>query len=130
MSEQNLELVLVLYDLFNRRELDRFLTYMDGEIEVESRLVTMEGSYQGHEGVRRWWDNLCEFIPDYTIGLEEGHDLGDVILVRARGDGHGATSTAPLIDMFWHPIRFRDRKVVWWRNCPTEDEALEAIGWR
>jgi hypothetical protein len=50
MSRENLDLVFVLYDLFNRRDLDGFLAYMDKEIEIESRLVAMEGSYDGHEG--------------------------------------------------------------------------------
>lgn len=28
----------------------------------------------------------------------------------------------------WHPVRWRDGKAVWWRNCSTEKEALEAAG--
>jgi hypothetical protein len=27
-------------------------------------------------------------------------------------------------------MRWRDGKLVWWRNCSTEAEALEAVGLR
>lgn len=57
------------------------------EIEIESRLVAMEGSYRGHEGMRRWWTNLLDFLPDYCTDVEELHDLGDLTLGRIRGSG-------------------------------------------
>jgi hypothetical protein len=47
-----------------------------------------------------------------------------------RGWGHGAGSATPLVDPFWIPMRWRDGKLVWWRNCATEAEALEAVGLR
>jgi hypothetical protein len=34
----------------------------------------------------------------------------------------------PIVDPFWQPLRWRNGKCVWWRNCPTEKEALEAAG--
>ena len=55
MSEENVQLAYRVADAFNRRDWDAFLALMDDEIEVESRLVAMEGGYHGHEGLRRWW---------------------------------------------------------------------------
>ncbi|HYN52777.1 MAG TPA: hypothetical protein VES62_17800 [Thermoleophilaceae bacterium] len=69
-------------------------------------------------------------FPDYTLDIEELRDLGDVTLGDIRGSGHGSDSAAPLVDPFWHPVRWRDGKIVWWRNCSTEAEALEAVGLR
>lgn len=129
MSRENLDLVLEMYELFNRRDIDVLLESIDEGIEIESRLVAMEGGYRGHDGLRRWWADLLEFIPDYRVEADELHDLGDIALARARGQGHGAASTTPLVETFWQPIRFRDGKCVWWRNCMTEADALEAIAW-
>ena len=130
MSRENVGLVLLMYELFNRRDLDAMLALMDDEVEIESRLVAMEGTYNGHEGVRRWWGNLLDVLPDYAGEIEELHDLGDITLVRVRGRAHGAASNSPVVETFWQPIRWRDGMCIWWRNCATEAEALEAIGLR
>ena len=130
MSRENVESYYRAVDAFNRRDWDAFAALFDDEIEVESRLVAMEGAYRGRDGLRRWWDNFLSTFPDYTLEIEEVRDLGDVTLVHARGWGHGAGSTTPLVDPFWQPLRWRDGKCVWWRNCPTEAEALAAAGLR
>ena len=129
MSEENVELVLGMAQAFNRRDFGAFVALADDDIQVESRLVVMEGGYRGHEGLRRWWDNFLGVFPDYTIEIQELRDLGgDVTLAHIRGWGHGADSATPLFDPFWMPQRWRDGKCAWWRNCATEAEALEAAG--
>jgi hypothetical protein len=32
-----------------------------------------------------------------------------------------------LVETFWQPIEWSGGKFVWWRNCATEAEALDAI---
>lgn len=130
MSQENVELVLKLYEAVNRRDWGAMRTLVDEEVEIESRLVSLEGAYRGHEGMRRWWEAFLGAFPDYTIEIEEVQDLGDVTLGHIRGWGHGATSATPIVDPFWLPVRWRDGKCVWWRNCSTEAEALEAAGLR
>jgi ketosteroid isomerase-like protein len=127
MSRENLDLALRMYEVFNRRDPDAMLALMDDEVEIESRLVAMEGSYRGHEGLRRWWSDLLNALPDYTAEVEELHDLGDVTLLKVRGRARGAASAAPVVETWWQPIRWRDGMCVWWRNCATEADALEAI---
>jgi hypothetical protein len=130
MSQENVELAYRALDAFNRREWDAFVALVDDEVDVESRLVGFEGGYHGHEGLRRWWEDFLGTFPDYTCEVEEMRDLGDVTLGHIRGWGHAAASDTPLVDPFWAPIRWRDGKCVWWRNCSTEAEALEAAGLR
>ncbi len=128
MSQENVDLTREAYAAFNRHDWDAFAALVDEAVEVESRLVAMEGGYHGHAGLRQWWDAVLEAMPDYTVEIEELRDLGDVTLAHSRGLGHGAASAAPVIDPFWHALRWRNRKIVWWRNCSTEAEALEAVG--
>ena len=127
MSEANLELTRRAYDAFNRRDWTAFAELMHPDIEVQSRLVAMEGSYRGEEGLRRWRDAIMENIPDYTVEPDEVRDLGEITLMRSHGRGHGVASGTPVVDPFWQAIEWRDGQCVWWRNCSTEDEALEAI---
>jgi len=88
MSQENVELARRAYDAFNRRDWDAFLALMDREVEVESRLVAMEGGYHGHEGLRRWWTDFLGAFPDYRVEAEDLRDLGEVTLVHTRGWGH------------------------------------------
>jgi ketosteroid isomerase-like protein len=127
MSEDNLELARRAYDFFNQRDLEAFLAITDPEVVIESRLVAMEGGYRGRDGARRWWNDFLGTLPDYAVEVEELRDLGDVTLGRIVARGHGAASATPLVEVFWHPIEWRDGRCIWWRNCATESEALEAI---
>jgi ketosteroid isomerase-like protein len=128
MSQKNVQLAYRAYDAFNRRDWDYFLALAHKEVNVESRLVALEGEYRGHAGLRRWWTDFLAVFPDYTIEVEELRDLGDLTLAHIRGWGHSAASETPLVDPFWHPMRWRDGKCVWARNFLTEAEALEAAG--
>jgi len=128
MSQENVDSYVAMAEAFNARDWDAFLAFADQSIEVESRLVAMEGPYRGHEGLRRWWENFVDAFPDYRIEIEETRDLGDITLCHIRGRGHGAGSKTPVIDPFWQVGRWRNGKCVWWHNCSTEAEALEAAG--
>jgi ketosteroid isomerase-like protein len=128
MSRENLDLTLLLYEVFNRRDFDGMLELMHDEVEIEPRLGALEGDYRGREGVRRWWSNLLDFLPDYTAEVEELQDLGDITLGQIRGRGHGAASSTPVVETWWQLIRWRDGRCIWWRNFATEGAALETIG--
>jgi ketosteroid isomerase-like protein len=58
MSRENVDLAVLMYEAFNRRDLEGMLALMHDEVEIEPRLGALEGDYRGHEGVRRWWSNL------------------------------------------------------------------------
>jgi ketosteroid isomerase-like protein len=130
MSRQNVELLHRALDAFNRRDLEAFLALMEADVEAVSRLVAIEGDYRGHDGIRRWWGNLLDAIPDFTIEVVEVRDLGDLTLAVLRNRGHGAGSEIPVEQRLWHVAEWRDQKVVWWSAYETEAEALEAVGLR
>ena len=127
MSRENVDLALLMSEFFNRRDLERFLALMHDEVEIEPRVGALEGDYHGHDGVRRWWSNLLELLPDYAAEVEALDDLGDITLARIRGMAHGAASSTPVIETWWQSIRWSDRKCIWWRNFATRAEALGAI---
>jgi ketosteroid isomerase-like protein len=128
MSQENVKLVRRAFEAFNRRDLDTMLALADEEIVVESRLATMEGGYHGLQGVRRWWADTFDVLPDYEVEVDEVRDFGDVTLARLRAHAHGAESAAPLEEVIWNVARWRAGRSTWWRNCMTEEEALEAAG--
>jgi ketosteroid isomerase-like protein len=115
-------------DAFNRRDLDAFLALMDDDVEAVSRVVAIEGSLKGHDGIRRWWKNWFDVWPDYKIEVVEVRDLGDVTLATLRALGHGAGSDVPFEDTPWQLVRWRRGKCVLWRVFNNRAEALEAVG--
>ena len=130
MSQENVELVYQAYDAFNRRDLGAYLALTDADVEVGSRLAAMEGGFHGHEGIRRWWQNMLDASPDRTVEIVEVRDLGDVTLTLIHARGHGAVSDIPYEETIWSVARWCGKKAVWWGVFPTEAEALEAAGLR
>ena len=128
MSQENVELTYRAFDAFNRRDLDASLALMDDDVEVVSRAVSMEGGYHGHDGFRRFWENLLDVFPDFTVQVVEVRDLGDLTVSALRTRGHGAGSDIPLDESVWQVTRWRHGKCVWWRTFDTRAEALEAVG--
>ena len=129
MSEENVELARRSIDALNRRDLDAYLALMDDDIEAISRLVAIEGAFEGHDGIRRWWQTLFDIWPDFTVEVVAIDSVvGDVTLGTMRLRGRGATSDIPLHWSVCAVGRWRSGKCLWWGNYETRAEALEAVG--
>ena len=127
MSRENVDLALLMYEIFDRRDLHAMLALMHDEVEIEPRLGALEGDYRGHEGVRRWWSDLLDLLPDYRAEIAEVQDVGDMTLGHIRGRAHGAASAAPVVEEWWQSIRWRDGQCIGWRNFATKADAVETI---
>jgi ketosteroid isomerase-like protein len=129
MSQENVDLHYRVFDAFNRRDLDALLELMDDDVESVPRAVAMEGgSYHGHDGIRRWGENLFDVFPDFTAQAVEVRDPGDLTIAAIRLRGRGTGSDAPSDQTIWQVVRWRRGKCVWWATFDTRAEALEAVG--
>jgi hypothetical protein len=77
MSQENVGLLHQAIDAFNRRDLDAFLALMGSGVEFTpyERAVEGLGPYRGHDGVRTWWSDSFETLPDLSAELYEVRDL-------------------------------------------------------
>ena len=130
MSQENVELARRTIDAFNRRDLDALLALMDEDVEGAPPLASMEGTYHGHAGIRRWWESLFEGLPDFNIEILEVRDLDDLTVAVLGNRAHGAVSATPVEQRLWVVGRWRSRRIIWWRTFRSEAEALEAVGLR
>jgi hypothetical protein len=128
MSQENVELAQRAVEAFNRRDLNAFLSLMDDDVEIVSRIVAIEGGLYGHEGARRWWQNWLDVWPDYKIEVVELRSLGDVTVMALRALAHGAGSEAPFEDTAWQLGRWQSGKCVFWQVFTNREEALKAAG--
>jgi ketosteroid isomerase-like protein len=132
MSRENVELNYRSHDAFNRRDLEAYLALNDPDVEFTpyERAVEGLGPYHGHDGVRGWWEEALEILPDLRVELDQVQDLGDLTLVRGRLRGQGAESGASFERTYWGLFHWHDKKIVWWHAFQSEAEALEAVGLR
>jgi ketosteroid isomerase-like protein len=130
MSEENVMLLHGVFDAFNRRDIDAFLTLCDPDVEFISYWLQVEGggSYRGHDGVRDWWERLLEVYPDFTAEVEDVRDLGDHTITRVWFHGHGVASDVPIGQTMWQVAEFRHGQIIGWRFVTSEVDALEAAG--
>jgi hypothetical protein len=124
VKRDNVELAHRAYEAVNRGDIDAFLGLMDHDVQL---LAAMEGTYQGHDGIRRWWNNLHDAIPDLLIEVGEARNLGEVTVTALRLRGRGAESDTPFKQLRWNAARWRRGKCIWWRTLSTEREALDAV---
>jgi len=70
-SDPNIGRVLELYEAFNARDFDRLVALYDQDVEILSFAAEVEGGrpYQGHAGVREWYENL---VGTFDMVIEAG----------------------------------------------------------
>jgi hypothetical protein len=125
MSHEDVRRAHQVIEAFNRRDLDAFLALMDVDVQADSRLAAMEGEYHGHDGIRRWWTNLLDAMPDLDVEVDDVEVRGDLTVARL---GLAFSRPTPALrSPLWHVAEWRERKVVWWSAYQTEEEALEAV---
>jgi ketosteroid isomerase-like protein len=128
MSQANVELTRRAFQAVNDRDLDALLATLDDDVEAVPILAAMEGSYHGHDGIRRWWAGLLGAFPDFGAEVVEVRELGDLTVAALRLRGRGAESNTPFDAAAWQVSQWRHRKCIWWRVYTSETEALEAVG--
>jgi ketosteroid isomerase-like protein len=128
MSQENVELTRRGVQAFNDRDLDALLALLHDDVEITPILAAMEGSFRGHDGVRRWWAGLIGGFPEINIEVSEVRDLGDITVAGWRVSGRGAESDTPFDATVWQMHQWRRGKCVRWHAYPSKSEALEAAG--
>ena len=97
MSEEDVELVRLAYDLFNRRDIGAFLDLADPEIEWHDHAAFDTGPIRGREAVRAVIETGLEAWEEFRRDPEEIIDLGDGrVLGIFRGLARGKASGVEL----------------------------------
>ncbi len=137
MSEAQSELVRRMFAAAARalsgEPLEDLYRLLDPEVEWIPINAALEGSrYRGHEGVRRWIDDMNRDWNAFEALPQEFVDLGDERLLalgtwRARGRTSGVQLDSQ--PAAWL-IQLRNRKTVRMETFTDRAEALEAAGLR
>ena len=131
MSRESLEVVREVVATWNSRDLERWLGCWDPVCEWLPRLRgQVEGAqtYQGHEGLRRYWEEDDAVWDEFHVEPHDFREAGNEVIVSgtgtARGKESGLEITAPLAFRF----RVRDGRIVHGQSYLDVEEALRSVG--
>lgn len=127
MSQENVELLYRGFDAWNRRDLDTALAGSHTDVEITPVRGPAATTYCGHEGTRRFWDDIIGTFPDFSTEVVEARDLGDFVLGVVRISGQGTGSEVSSAQTVWYASEWRDGKLLWYCAHESERDALEAI---
>ena len=130
MPGQNAELVRVWFERLAAGDLAEDLWHSDLVVENVETLV-FEATYRGHEGLRRWWDDLTEVFSDASVELEHAEELDDGrVLSRQRLRGRFKATGIDFDDAWWAVGTVRDGKLARVKGYSSKKRALRDAGLR
>jgi ketosteroid isomerase-like protein len=107
------------------------LDLCDPEVEMwNPDQFLVRGPYHGHDGIRRWREDVFDVFDDARVDVEELLDAGDgesvVMVLRLRGT---AKHTRIEVDAPWAAVvKLRNGKMFHAQGYLSRREALEAAG--
>lgn len=129
VSQENVELHQRGIEALNRQDLAALLNLVHAEVRANPLIAAVQGTaYQGHAGIREWWDDLHGAFPDFTVEVGEIRSEANVTVASLRASARGAESNVPVDWPMWHVVEWRDGKCLLWQTFSSEPEALEAAG--
>ena len=130
MSQQNVEIVRRIYELFNRRDDAALNKLIAGDATL--RLLDWgpfpKPTFVGWEATREYWEDIFAAVADFRMEPEAVVGEGDYVVATIHTTGRGASSGVEVNMRFAVLAEIRDTKLVRFDVFATRAEALEAAG--
>jgi ketosteroid isomerase-like protein len=132
MSQENVEIARRLFEAFNRTFAEGtpdLYELLDPEVEWVPMSALLEGTrYHGHDGVRRWMEEMKRDWTTFELRPERFLDLGDdrvLTLGMWRAQGRGGGVLLDIQQASWL-AKYSEGKLVLLRTFTDRKDALEA----
>jgi ketosteroid isomerase-like protein len=128
MSEENVQIVADLYELYARGDVDELLArvHPDVEVDLTTRLPD-EQVLRGREAYRSFLEDGFDIWAEFRIQVEELIDADDAVVVMVRTVAVGEGSGAEVSERVAHVVWLRDGTPYRMRMVGDRETALEAI---
>jgi uncharacterized protein len=132
LAEENVQIVRKVFDAFARRDVEAALEVMAPDVELSApatqALVEKSVSYEGHDGIREYFEDVARVWAALDVFLHEYHEVGnDRILVVGRVRGRGVARQIVDGPAQW-AWRIDDGKIVWGHVFTDREQAVKSIG--
>ncbi len=128
MSQENVRVFEAARDALSRGDIEGFLRLVDEDVIWIAARSAVEGTYRGHDGLRRFFADNDENFELFEPDFREVRDLGDRILavgtIHIRGRGSTLETDIPVAGIF----TFSRGKLVRWDYFRDRRSALAAAG--
>jgi hypothetical protein len=71
MSEENFELIRRVIPALNDRDIDRYLSCCTEDVQLQPAWSSVQGDYDGPDGIRRFFSDLGDAFPDFRLEIED-----------------------------------------------------------
>ena len=122
-------IVRQMLDVLNDQGVEAALDWFGEDFHgvVPPELSAEPDSYDGHDGVRRYFDSFHEIVDDLRFDAEELVEVGpDAVAARGLITGSGRESGIPIEMRVPMLMRLRDGKLVEMGAYPDWDDAVAA----
>ena len=130
MPPSNVEIVREFTGLFEAGDRESWRRYFHPDViwdTSDSELLLAE-TYQGYEGVERFFADWLQTWDDFEIEHRELIDAGDSVVAVFHQRGRGKGSGLRIARDFFGVYDLRDGKVARYRQFESRDAALKAVG--
>ena len=129
MSQENVQLVMRCFELFNRGEMEAMLRLVDPAIETtEGDELPGATRYVGHAGLATAYEHWADQWDDFRMEVEETIDAGKNVVMVTRHHGRGRASGVAVEAVVSYVWTVQNGKVVRFRIFNSKAQALEAVG--
>jgi ketosteroid isomerase-like protein len=129
MSQENVEIVKRAVAAINQRDIEGYLACCTDDVQLTTPTVEVGGTYDGPDGIRRFFTDIADASPDFKIVIESLEAVGaDRVLGFMRVTGTGRASGIPIENPTGNVYDFADTRIHRIRIFFDRNQALEAAG--
>jgi uncharacterized protein len=132
MSQENVNIVLSIYEAFTKGDVDTVLSLLDPQVEwneAENFIYADDSPYIGPSAVLEGvfmrigaeWDN-------FSSSLNEIHDAGETVVAQGYYSGTYIRNGRQVRAQFAHLFTLRNRKVVKFQQYTDTAQFTQAVG--
>ena len=131
MSQENVEIVKRAIAAVNERDIDAYLACCTKDVQLITPIAELAGSYDGPDGIRRFFTDIGDAGPDFKITIEHLEAIGpDRVLALGRNTATWRASGIPTEAATGNVYDFAGGKIQRIRIFFDREQALEAAGLR
>jgi len=129
MAKENVEIVRLAYEHLNRGDVEGLVGLCDDEflMDMTGRVFNPD-TYRGHDGIRRFVEDVNEAWKSYRWDVEETRVTGDSVVAMLHCEAQGREGGPPVdwrVAWLW---TFREGRPVSLRFYRDRRQALQAAG--
>jgi ketosteroid isomerase-like protein len=132
MSQENVEVVRLIFEAFNGRDWAAWESHHHPDFEwSDPPEVPGGGTHHGTAGVRRFMNEVLETGDEWHVEVDDIESVGECrVLMRGRSVAIGHASRIPMEDPLFQLFDLEHGRVIRVQTFRSSDEALEAAGLR